>query len=91
MVSALALFAVAERRDPWPVPTMLSRLMIPLSAVFLFFSVALDVYGRNLPIAVEDGGEVLALTAFLVMAAIWTRRADDLARLSTTDQGLSSR
>jgi len=87
MVVALVLFIVAERRDSSPAPTMLTLLMVPIVFSFLVFAVALDLGGFFVPIAVEDGGELIALTALLATAAVWTRRADDLARLNNSPQG----
>lgn len=66
-----ALFAFAEWRDPHPRFTVLTRMMFPLAVTFAFFAVALDLPGM-VPIAVEDGGELLAVTAVLVVAAAWT-------------------
>jgi hypothetical protein len=67
---------------------MLTLVMVPLAAVFLFFAVVMDTVGgvllpTVLEIAVEDGGELIVQTAFFVAAVIWSQQADELAIRAT--------
>jgi hypothetical protein len=86
LATAVTALLIAERRDRGSFPTMLTSVMVPVVGVFLFFAVVVDTVGGVLPhvlqIAVEDGGELLALSAIFLVAIIWTQQADELADLS---------
>lgn len=80
---ALAALIIAERRDHGRFPTMVSLVMTPIVAVFLFFAVVLDTVGHWVPISVEDGGELAMLTVIFVATVIWSEQADEVVELST--------
>jgi len=86
LVAAVAALLIAERRDQGRFPTMLTSVMVPVVGVFLFFAVVVDTVGGVLPhvlqIAVEDGGELISLTAIFLVSLIWSHQADDLADLA---------
>jgi hypothetical protein len=82
--AALAALLFAEHRDRGAFPTMLTMTMIPLVGGFVFFAVVLDTIGGSilpsiLEIAVEDGGELIALTLLFAAAAVWSQQADEMA------------
>lgn len=87
MTVAGAGLVLAERRDSGAMPTMLSSILVPVVAAFLFFAVVVDTLGGVLPqvlqIAVEDGGELLMLSVIFVIVIVWTQQANELASAST--------
>lgn len=88
LVAAVTALVVAEWRDRGPTPSVLTLIMVPAVGIFLFFAVVVDTVGGVLPevlqIAVEDGGELVALTGLLLVSLIWSNQADELAELSST-------
>jgi len=85
-VGSLALTALlaAERRlPPGPTPSTLSRLMLLLAGLLMFFAVLVDAAANSLPydVALEDGGELVALTLALLVSLAWTRRPEMTAAL----------
>ena len=80
---AFAALVMAERRDTGETPTMITAVMIPAIAAFLFFAVVVDTIGSVLPhvlqIAVEDGGELVVLSGIFLISIIWSQQADALA------------
>ena len=78
---ALGALAVAEHRYPAPRTTVLTRLMLAVTAFLAFFAVGADMALQGLPMEVvfEDGGELVALSLALATAFVWTRRAEELA------------
>lgn len=84
---AIAGLVVAEIRERGTIPSVLTMVMVPIVGVFVFFAVVVDTVGRVLPsvieIAFEDGGELVAMTAMLVTAVVWSYRADELASTAT--------
>jgi len=86
-VIAIGALAAAERRDRADFPTILTSVMVPLAACFVFFAVVMDTVGGSLlpsvlEIAVEDGGELVVLTAFFLFATVWSQQPEELAELS---------
>lgn len=85
---AVAALVVAERQHDGPIPSMLTKVMLPVVAVFVFFAVVVDTLGGSvlphvIAIAVEDGGELVMLTLMFAVAAIWSQEAEALAELSS--------
>lgn len=85
MVIAVTALIVAEQRDQARFPTMLTKIMVPAVALFLFFAVVVDTAGDLIPfghiigIAVEDGGELLVLSGIFLLSIVWSHQADELA------------
>lgn len=82
-VITLAALVITERRAADPLPSTITRLMLALVGLLVFFAVVVDLVGGFLMpdligISVEDGGELVAMTFILVGAWIWTDRADEL-------------
>lgn len=81
---ALAALVLSERRSMVPAPSVLTTLMIPVVGLLVFFAVVVDIAGNLfmpdlIGIAIEDGGELIAMTIILVATWVWTDRADELA------------
>ncbi len=83
MAIAVTALLVAERRDRGSFPSMLTLIMVPVLGVFLFFAVVVDTVGSVLPhvlqIAVEDGGELLALSGIFLISVVWSNQPNELA------------
>ena len=78
---SLGALLLAERARSAAGPSLLTRLLLPLTVLLAFFGVGADLALSGLPgeSIFEDGGELVALTLIIATTFVYTRRSQELA------------